>query len=299
MTTIQTTRHQADQVMAQMVHEVQRVFPSIPVRVADSGPECEDGVLTIYIPEIEDMAQLDIDSGDVTDSLRELLSDLQIKALTEDKLLILVNTQITEQAWDPDLSAKLVRHIYIVQTVSELYTALHNTVVGADIALETHYYPEEGVDAEFVVHGATDEIIIRITKLWANFVEAQPTGEDSVLRLKVGKSPEVWRAEQAQRARGQDDPQQTETIRLKMPVETLTALENIAESRTMAPEALMRLYIEQGLVHDFKELSPEIALQSAAKVLGQHLQREEAAVILDEMRQENQRRLYTWLKRSA
>ncbi len=299
MTAIQTTRYQADQLMAQMVHEVQRVFPGLQVRVADSGPECEDGVLTIYVPEIEEVAQLDIDSGNVTDSLRELLSDIRIKALMEDKLLILVNTQTTEQEWNPDLLAKLVRHIHIVQTVGELYTALHDTVVAADIALETHYYPEDSVDAEIVIHGATDEIIIQITKLWANFVKAQPTGKDSVLRLKVGKSPKEWRAEQAQRAREQDDPQQTETIRLKMPVDIITALENIAESRTMAPEALIRLYIEQGLVHDIKELSSEIALQSAAKVLGQHLQREEAAVILDEMRQENQRRLHTWLKRSA
>lgn len=41
-------------------------------------------------------------------------------------------------------------------------------------------------------------------------------------------------------------PRSTETVALSIPTEALTAIREVAETRDMSPEALMKLYIGRG-----------------------------------------------------
>ena len=46
------------------------------------------------------------------------------------------------------------------------------------------------------------------------------------------------------------NPRPSETVRLQVPVETVASLEKVAASRDMSLEALLKLYVGQGLRHD-------------------------------------------------
>ncbi|MEH1858070.1 MAG: hypothetical protein V7L21_08715 [Nostoc sp.] len=46
----------------------------------------------------------------------------------------------------------------------------------------------------------------------------------------------------------------TETVLIKIPTDTLRSLEKVAASQDMSPEALLKLYIGQGLRQDLAKL---------------------------------------------
>ncbi|MCC5629203.1 hypothetical protein LC613_14430 [Nostoc sphaeroides CHAB 2801] len=49
-------------------------------------------------------------------------------------------------------------------------------------------------------------------------------------------------------------PRTTETVSIKIPTDTLRSLEKVAASRDISPEALLKLYIGQGLRQDLAKL---------------------------------------------
>ncbi len=49
-------------------------------------------------------------------------------------------------------------------------------------------------------------------------------------------------------------PRNTETVSIKIPIDTLRSLEKVAASEDMSPEALLKLYIGQGLRQDLAKL---------------------------------------------
>ena len=49
-------------------------------------------------------------------------------------------------------------------------------------------------------------------------------------------------------------PRARETVSIKIPTDTLRSLEKVAASQDMSPEALLKLYIGQGLRQDLAKL---------------------------------------------
>lgn len=79
----------------------------------------------------------------------------------------------------------------------------------------------------------------------------------------------------------------THTLRLSIPVETFASLERVAASRDMSVEALVKLYIGQGLRQDLAKLLADRVLETTAQVLTRHIQsEEEVSAILKEIRGE-------------
>ncbi len=70
-------------------------------------------------------------------------------------------------------------------------------------------------------------------------------------------------------------PRPMETVMLKVPVDTLEALERIADSRDMSVEALLKHYVGQGLRQDLAKRFGERVLESTASVLSRHLESEQ------------------------
>ena len=82
-------------------------------------------------------------------------------------------------------------------------------------------------------------------------------------------------------------PRPMETVTLKVPVDTLEALERVADGRDMSVEALMKLYVGQGLRQDLARRFGERLLESTASVLSRHLESEqEISAILREIQLE-------------
>ena len=82
-------------------------------------------------------------------------------------------------------------------------------------------------------------------------------------------------------------PRKAATIPIPIPVEALASLEKVAASRDMSPEALLRLYIGQGLRQDLSKLYADQVLEKTAQVLTRHFQSEEEITeILREIRVE-------------
>jgi hypothetical protein len=82
-------------------------------------------------------------------------------------------------------------------------------------------------------------------------------------------------------------PRQTETVPLAIPTGTLETIRNVAETRDMSPEALMRFYIGQGLRQDTARLFSERILDMTERVLARHIPSEsERSAILREIRGE-------------
>lgn len=82
-------------------------------------------------------------------------------------------------------------------------------------------------------------------------------------------------------------PVQTETVPLAIPTATLATIRDMAETRDMSPEALMRFYIGQGLRQDKARLFSERILYMTERVLAKHIPSEaERAKILQEIRGE-------------
>ncbi|MBW4575440.1 MAG: BrnA antitoxin family protein [Aphanothece sp. CMT-3BRIN-NPC111] len=85
-------------------------------------------------------------------------------------------------------------------------------------------------------------------------------------------------------------PRAVETISLNIPKDTLEALKKVAASRDMSFEALLKLYIGQGLRQDLAKLFSDRVLESTAQVLARHIQsEEEISTIIEEIRAETTR----------
>lgn len=82
-------------------------------------------------------------------------------------------------------------------------------------------------------------------------------------------------------------PRPMAAVTLKVPVDTLEALGRIADDRDMSVEALMKLYVGQGLRQDLAKRFGERLLESTASVLSRHLESEqEISAILREIQLE-------------
>jgi hypothetical protein len=82
-------------------------------------------------------------------------------------------------------------------------------------------------------------------------------------------------------------PRAKATVALEIPTDTLEALKKVAASRDMSYQALLKLYIGQGLRHDVAKLFADRVLETTAQVLARHIQSpEEVAAILREIQSE-------------
>jgi hypothetical protein len=80
-------------------------------------------------------------------------------------------------------------------------------------------------------------------------------------------------------------PRPTADVTLPIPTDVLESLEQIAASRDMSVEALLKLYIGQGLRHDVAQRFADRVLDLTAQVLRRHGQSpEQVDAILREIR---------------
>jgi hypothetical protein len=83
------------------------------------------------------------------------------------------------------------------------------------------------------------------------------------------------------------NPRPSEIFHLQIPADTLASLEKVAASRDMSLQALLRLYVGQGLRHDLARLYSDRVIEKTAYVLARHLPSEdEVAAILREIQLE-------------
>ena len=81
-------------------------------------------------------------------------------------------------------------------------------------------------------------------------------------------------------------PRPTKTVTLDVPVDTYASLEQVAASRDMSVDALLKLYIGQGLRHDLAQRFADRVLDMTAQVLARHGQsQEQVDAILRDIRQ--------------
>ena len=77
----------------------------------------------------------------------------------------------------------------------------------------------------------------------------------------------------------------SQVITIHLPVEVVESLEQVATSRDMTLEALIRFYIGQSLRQDLSKLFADRVLEKTEQVLTRHLQSEEqVSEILREIR---------------
>ena len=77
-------------------------------------------------------------------------------------------------------------------------------------------------------------------------------------------------------------------VTLEIPVDTLASLEKVAAGRDMSVDALIKLYVGQGLRQELAKLYADRVLEKTAQVLTHHLQSaEQVATILKEIRIES------------
>jgi hypothetical protein len=82
-------------------------------------------------------------------------------------------------------------------------------------------------------------------------------------------------------------PRPKETVALGVPQDTLESLKKVAANRDMNVEALVKLYVGQGLRQDLSRLFADRVLETTASVLARHLQsQEEISSIIREIRVE-------------
>lgn len=76
-------------------------------------------------------------------------------------------------------------------------------------------------------------------------------------------------------------------LTIALPLDVIASLEQVAASRDMSLEALIRFYIGQSLRHDLAKLFADRVLEKTEQVLSRHLQSdEEISTILREIRVE-------------
>ena len=82
-------------------------------------------------------------------------------------------------------------------------------------------------------------------------------------------------------------PRPSRPVTLSIPLDTLEMIQEVAESRDMSPEALMKLYIGHGLRQDTARLYSERIIDRTERVLARHIPSEdERTAILREIRAE-------------
>jgi hypothetical protein len=80
-------------------------------------------------------------------------------------------------------------------------------------------------------------------------------------------------------------PRPTETVSVKIPKDTLETLKKIAAGRDMSYQALLKLYIGQGLREDVTRQFGDRVLEKTAQVLARHIQSpDEISEIIREIR---------------
>ncbi len=85
-------------------------------------------------------------------------------------------------------------------------------------------------------------------------------------------------------------PRVTEVVSLDIPTDTLASLAEVAASKDMSVEALLKFYIGQGLRQDIAKLFNERLLDKTAQVLSRHIDsEEEVSRILQEIKAETKR----------
>ena len=76
-----------------------------------------------------------------------------------------------------------------------------------------------------------------------------------------------------------------ETVTIQIPADTLTSIKQVAETKEMSEQALLKLYIGNGLRQDLSRLFSNRVLEMTQKVLSRHLQSEdEVRRIMQEIR---------------
>lgn len=82
-------------------------------------------------------------------------------------------------------------------------------------------------------------------------------------------------------------PRAAEDVTLSIPADTLAAIREVAGTRDMTVEALMKLYIGSGLRQDASRLFSERIMETTARVLARHIDsEEERSAILREIQGE-------------
>lgn len=82
-------------------------------------------------------------------------------------------------------------------------------------------------------------------------------------------------------------PRATEAVFLQIPVDAMRSLEQVAISRDMSLEALLKFYIGQSLRQDLAKLFGDRLLETTSAVLARHLDsKEEISNILQEIQTE-------------
>lgn len=86
-------------------------------------------------------------------------------------------------------------------------------------------------------------------------------------------------------------PRETEAVLLQIPVEAMRSLEEVATSRDMSVDALLKFYIGQGLRQDAAKLFSDRLLEktfaTTSTVLARHIDsKEEISTILQEIQAE-------------
>lgn len=76
-----------------------------------------------------------------------------------------------------------------------------------------------------------------------------------------------------------------ETVTIQIPTDTLTSIKQVAETKKMSEQVLLKLYIGNGLRQDLSRLFSDRVLEMTQKVLSKHLQSEdEVRRIMQEIR---------------
>ena len=78
----QTQRQHADEIMAQMVSLIHNTFPDLKVDVYQSGPEREDGLLIVHVP-----------NPDFMDEVRGTVEQLQADAMMNGGIFISIGSE--------------------------------------------------------------------------------------------------------------------------------------------------------------------------------------------------------------
>jgi hypothetical protein len=82
-------------------------------------------------------------------------------------------------------------------------------------------------------------------------------------------------------------PRETEVVSITLPKDALASLKKVAAERDMSFQALLKLYIGQGLREDLTRRFGDRVLETAAHVLARHLPSEkDIASIMREIREE-------------
>ena len=82
-------------------------------------------------------------------------------------------------------------------------------------------------------------------------------------------------------------PRETEVVSITLPKDVLASLKKVAAERDMSFQALLKLYIGQGLREDLTRLFGNHVLETTAHVLARHLPSEkDIASIMREIREE-------------